>query len=137
MKRTIALYASALASTAFLLEWLQYKYITRVFVGEIYIIFLAIAFTALGLWAGHKLTRKPAPARFQRNDAAIASLGISKREFDTLELLAGGYSNKEIARSLNISPNTVKTHLGKLYEKLGVQRRTQAVQKAKELALIP
>ncbi|NNE41584.1 MAG: response regulator transcription factor [Marinicaulis sp.] len=137
MKRTIALYALALAATAFLLEWIAYKYITRVFAGEIYFLFLAVGFTALGLWAGARLTRKTAPAPFQRNDAAIISLGISKREFDALELLAAGQSNKEIARSLDISPNTVKTHLAKLYEKLEVQNRTQAAQKAKELELIP
>jgi len=137
MKKTIALYALALAAGAFLLSWLEYKYVTRVFAGEIYILLIAIGFTVLGVFTGHRLTRKRAPAHFEKNTAAIAALGISPREYQTLEHLSQGHSNKEIARAMDVSPNTVKTHLAKLYEKLGVQRRTQAIQKAKELALIP
>ena len=54
-----------------------------------------------------------------------------------LALLASGQSNKELARTLGISPNTVKTHLARLYEKLEVQKRVQAIEKARWLALIP
>ncbi len=136
MTRTILLYAAALALAAFALEWLEYKYITRVFAGEIYILFIAVGFAALGVWAGHRLTRKSDPAPFELNHAAIASLGVTARELETLALLADGLTNKEIARKLDISPNTVKTHLASLYEKLEVSRRTQAIQKAKDLALI-
>lgn len=137
MTRTILIYAAALAAAVFALEWLEYKYVTRVFAGEIYILLIAVGFAALGVWAGHHLTRKSAPAPFELNQAAVASLGITDRELETLRLLAGGLTNKEIARKLEISPNTVKTHLARLYEKLDVSRRTQAIQKAKDLALIP
>ena len=54
-----------------------------------------------------------------------------------LDALASGESNKEIARRFGISPNTVKTHLARVYEKLEVQRRVQAIEKARFLALIP
>jgi ATP/maltotriose-dependent transcriptional regulator MalT len=54
-----------------------------------------------------------------------------------LALLASGQSNKEMARSLAISPNTVKTHIARVYEKLEVERRVQAIEKARWLALIP
>ena len=119
MKRTIALYALALAVAAIALSWLEYKYVTRVFAGEIYIALIAIGFTGLGIWAGRRLTTKRAPsAEFELNHAALSSLGLTPRR-------------------LEISPNTVKTHVASVYEKLGVSRRTQAVQKAKELALIP
>ncbi len=137
MKKSILLYAGALAAGALVLQWLEYKYVTRVFVGEIYIVLIAAGFTALGVWAGHYLTRKAAPPEFRRNEAALASLGVTAREYQTLELLAAGLANKEIARKLDVSPNTVKTHLANLYEKLEVSRRTQAIQKAKELQLIP
>ena len=137
MTRTIILYAAALAAGAFLLEWLEYRYLTRVFSTEVYIVFLAVIFAALGAWIGRRLTRRPAPEAFRKNEAAIASLGITAREYETLEHLAAGRSNKEIARALGVSPNTVKTHLARLYEKLGAARRTQAVQKARMLALIP
>jgi DNA-binding CsgD family transcriptional regulator len=137
MTRTIILYALALALIAAALEWLQYRYLMRAFSTELYIGLLALGFTALGLWAGNRLTRKPAPAEFVRNEAAIRSLGLTPRECEILELLAAGQSNREMADALHISPNTVKTHIARVFEKLEVQRRMQAVEKARWLALIP
>jgi DNA-binding CsgD family transcriptional regulator len=139
MARLVILYAIALALAITGLEWLEYRYVTRAFSTEIYIVLLAAGFAGLGLWAGHRLTRRRAPpsAAFERNDAAIRSLGLTPRECEILELLASGRSTKEIARQLEISPNTAKTHLARVYQKLEVQRRTQAIHKARELALIP
>ncbi len=137
MKKTILLYAAGLAIVAFAMQWLKYRYVSQLHSTEVYLVLIAIGFTALGLWAGYRLTRKTVSPAFEKNEAALASLGISPREYETLELLSQGHTNKEIARKMEVSPNTVKTHLSKLYEKLDVQRRTQAIQKAKELALIP
>ena len=137
MWRTILLYALALALAASALEWLKYRYWTGAFSGEIYIFLIACGFIALGLWAGRRLTPRPRAAAFERNQAAVRSLGLSPRECEILELLASGRSNKELARALGISPNTVKTHVARVYEKLEVQKRMQAVEKARWLALIP
>ncbi|MCC6788462.1 MAG: response regulator transcription factor [Hyphomonadaceae bacterium] len=137
MKRVVILYALGLAAGAFLLQWLQYNYLVRAFSTEIYIGLIALIFAGLGVWAGMRLARRPASATFEKNTAAIASLGITLREQEVLALLAAGKSNKEIADKLGVSPNTVKTQVASLYQKLDVQRRTQAVQKARELALIP
>ena len=70
-------------------------------------------------------------------EAALATLGITPREFEILELIAGGLSNREIASRLFLSENTVKTHASRLLDKLNARRRTQAVQIAKEKGLIP
>lgn len=137
MIRTIVIYALALAAGAFVLQWLQYQYFARMFSTEIYIALIAAGFAALGVWAGIKLARRPAPAAFEKNTAALSTLGITLREQEVLALLAAGKSNKEIAQKLGVSPNTVKTQIASLYQKLEVNRRTQAVQKARELALIP
>jgi DNA-binding NarL/FixJ family response regulator len=137
MKRVVVLYALALAAGAFVLQWLQYRYFVRAFSLEIYIALIALAFAGLGLWAGLRLARRPAPATFEKNAAAMASLGVTQREEQVLSLLAAGKSNKEIAQKLGVSPNTIKTQVASLYQKLEVQRRTQAVQKARELRLIP
>jgi DNA-binding CsgD family transcriptional regulator len=137
MRKTIIVYGLALAIAAFLLEWLQYKYVVRAYATEIYIFLIAVAFTALGVFAGRRLTERTPPGAFQKNVAALASLGVTDREYEVLTLLAEGCANKEIARRLDLSPNTVKTHIARLFEKLEAQRRTQAVQKARELALIP
>ena len=137
MKKPILRYSLAVAAGAFLLQWLEYQYAVRVFSREIYIAIVALLFTGLGVWAGHRLFAPTARASFERNVQAIDYLGISKREYEVLELLAEGHSNREIAESLVVSPNTVKSHLGRLYEKLEVSRRTQAIQKARTLRMIP
>ncbi len=137
MIRIAALYALALAAGALALQWVQYNYLVRAFPLEVYVGLIAVAFAGLGVWAGMRLARRSAPEAFEKNTAALASLGITLREQQVLDLLAAGRSNKEIAAKLGISPNTVKTQVASLYQKLEVQRRTQAVQKARELALIP
>ena len=137
MWRTILLYALALAVAATALEWLKFRHWTRAFSTEIYIFLIAAGFIALGLWAGRRLTPRPASPEFERNEAAIRSLGLTPRECEILALLASGRSNKELARALGISPNTVKTHIARLFEKLDVQKRVQAIEKARWLALIP
>ena len=137
MARTILLYALALALAAAALEWLKFRYAVRAFSTEIYVGLIAMGFVALGLWAGTRLTPRLAAGPFVRNDAAIRSLGLTARECEILELLASGQSNKEMARTLAISPNTVKTHLARVYDKLEVARRVQAIEKARWLRVIP
>ena len=138
MKKTIFIYAGALALFVFVLNWLEYKYIVKVLPTEAYIIVLAVGFTALGFWLGaHLLANKHPSDVFTLNTAAIKSLKITRRETAVLTRLGVGESNKEIARSMGISPNTVKTHMANLYEKLDVSKRIHAVQKAKDLRLIP
>jgi len=135
--RVIFLYAVGLGLLATLLAWLQYQYVVRAFSFEVYLALIAAGSIGLGAWAGRRLTPRRAAGPFERNEAAIRSLGLSPREVDVLDRLAAGESNKEIARQLGISPNTVKTHVARLYDKLAVGRRVQAVEKARFLALIP
>lgn len=137
MWKTILIYALALTAAVFLLEWLEFQYLARRFGLEIFITLVAVGFGALGIWVGMRLTPQAKPARFERNDAALKSLGITEREYEVLEKLAAGESNKEIARSLGVSPNTIKTHLARLFDKLDVSRRVQAIDKAKQLELLP
>ncbi|MCR9079751.1 MAG: LuxR C-terminal-related transcriptional regulator [Hyphomonadaceae bacterium] len=137
MKRSILIYAGVLAAAAFVLQWIEYQYMVHAFATEFYIVLIGIGFTALGLWVGRALTPDRRAPDFALNEAALQSLGITKREHRVLEQLASGQSNKEIASALHVSPNTVKTHIAKLYDKLDVSQRVQAVQKAKDLQLIP
>ena len=129
-------YGLALATLAFLLEWLDYKHAVHEWTTEFYVGCLAVVFVALGIWVGNRLTAKPRQP-YVRNAAAIASLGISARECEVLEMLAAGHANKVIARRMDISPNTVKTHVARLYEKLEVASRTQAISRARELDILP
>jgi DNA-binding CsgD family transcriptional regulator len=138
MWRTIALYGAALALAAVGLQWIEYQVWARSHPLELYVALIGAAFLGLGVWVGARLFRRqPASGPFQQNRAALASLGITEREFEVLTLLAAGRSNKEIASRLSVSLNTVKTHVSRLFEKLRASRRTEAILKARELGLIP
>jgi two-component system, NarL family, response regulator LiaR len=137
MTRTILIWALILAAGAFALQWLEFQYLARRFSFEIYVGLIGTAFAVGGVWLGWRLSTRPMSGAFARNTAAQASLGLTGQEMKVLERLAAGQSNKEIARSLGLSPNTVKTHLGNLFAKLEVARRTQAIGKARDLQLIP
>jgi DNA-binding CsgD family transcriptional regulator len=143
MKKTILFYGLALALLVFVLKFIEYRFFVRDLSLEFYLGVVAVIFTAIGAWAGLKLTRKktvvvtvPA-ADFKVDEEKIRTLGISKREYEVLELMAKGLSNQEIADRLFVSLNTIKTHASNLFLKLEANRRTQAIQKAKELRLIP
>lgn len=138
MIKSIVVYGFALAAGAVGLQWLEYQMWARTHPGAIYVALIAAAFLALGIWLGARLFRRePRPGTFTPNERAQASLGITGREREVLQLLAAGRSNKEIARRLGVSPNTVKTHVARLFGKLQVARRTEAVGLARELGLVP
>ncbi|MDP3492486.1 MAG: response regulator transcription factor [Hyphomonadaceae bacterium] len=137
MWRTILIFGGILAVAAFGLQWLEYQLLARTHPGELYIVLLALGFMGLGVWAGSRLfPRQPVGEAFVVNARVKETLGISEREFEVLGLLAAGRSNKEIASQLHVSPNTVKTHVAKLYGKLEVTRRTEAVMRARELGML-
>jgi DNA-binding CsgD family transcriptional regulator len=136
MWKRVAAYGAALAAGALALQWLDYDRLAWSRPGEIYTALIAAAFLALGVFLGMRVFAAPKPAPFDGNPKAVASLGISPRELVVLKELAAGRSNKEIARRLEVSPNTVKTHLARLYEKLGAERRTDAINRARELGII-
>ena len=127
MARTILVWALVLAAGAFALQWLEYQYVARRFSWEVYVGLIGTAGTAGGVWVDWRLSQRSAPGPFARNTVAQASLGLTGQEMRVLERLAAGQSNKEIARTLGLSPHTVKTHLANLFAKLEVARRTQAV----------
>lgn len=133
------LYGLVLGFGVFVLNGLDYAFRARMYPGDVYFALLAVIFLALGIWVGIRLvphanaTQNPDAT----NTAAQSSLGISGRELEVLKALAMGQANKEIARDLDISPNTVKTHVSKLYEKLGSSNRTEAVHRARSLGILP
>ena len=130
------------------LRLVEYRFLILAHSVEIYGGLIALVFTTLGIWLGLKLTRKkelvivkevavPITEPFAVNQDNLRELAITKRELEILELIASGLSNREIAEKLFVSENTVKTHSSRLFDKLGAKRRTQAVQIAKEMGLIP
>ena len=126
----------------------EYRFLVLEHSVEIYGGLVAALFSAVGIWLGITLTRKkpevivkevpvPAGGPFVRDEARLRELGITPRELEILGLIADGLSNREIAERLFVSENTVKTHSRRLFDKLGAQRRTQAVQLGQAARLIP
>ena len=137
MWKRVAFYGALLAAGTLTLNWLDYLRLARVHSGNIYVFLIAAAFLALGVFLGVRVFggwAKPEP--FDGNPKALASLGISPRELDVLQKLAAGCSNKEIASELDVSPNTIKTHVARVFEKLGASRRTEAINRARELGIV-
>jgi len=136
MWRTTLIYGALLAAGALGLQWLEFQFLVRTHATEAYVALIAAAFLGVGIWAGARLFRKSPAAPFEPNVKVRATLGVSERELEVLQLLAAGRSNKEIARQLDVSPNTIKTHVAKLLEKLEARRRTEAISRARELGMI-
>lgn len=147
MKKTIFLYGTLLAALVWALKWMEYRYILRDLSLQFYLGMVALLFSGLGIWVGLQFLKPKAVIPVQPPeptampelpdlDASLQKLNISPREYEVLQLMAAGLSNQEIANRLFISLNTVKTHISNLFLKLDVQRRTQAIQKAKESGLL-
>jgi len=145
---SVLIYGAALAMLLLLLRWIEWQFIFVDNSFELYAAAIAVLFTVLGIWLAQKLSRPrtillekevmiPANGSFELNTRAAADLGLSKRELEVLALMAAGMSNQQIAEQLFVSLNTIKTHLSNVFLKLDVQRRTQAVEKARRLSLVP
>ena len=133
-----------------LLKYLEYQHFVRAYPTEIYGGIVAVIFTAVGIYAGIRLTKPkeievirevPVEVRvggpFVLDQAKLKEVGLTPREHEILVLIAEGLSNREIGERLFVSENTVKTHSSRLFDKMGVNRRVQAVQRGRELGLIP
>jgi DNA-binding CsgD family transcriptional regulator len=153
VKRAL-IYGAAGGLLITLLKVVEYQHFVRAYPTEIYGGVIALVFTAIGIHLGLRLTRarevevvvvKEVPVEvrvrdetpFSLDPAKLKELGITPREHEILALIAQGLSNREIGEKLFVSENTVKTHSSRIFDKLGVGRRVQAVQKARELGLIP
>jgi DNA-binding CsgD family transcriptional regulator len=131
----VALYALLLAAGTAVLELLDFQRRARVAPGEVYVALIAGAFLLLGVFVGWRLTR-PSTAPVDGAPAVSAALGLSPRELEVLHALAQGQSTKAIARTLAVSPNTIKTHLARVFDKLGAGNRMEAVARARTLGIL-
>jgi DNA-binding NarL/FixJ family response regulator len=96
----------------------------------------AIRRVAAGETLLQPVSTDPVRARFRFRDEAPPSDTFNEREVSILRLLAGGYSNKEIARTLFLAEGTVKNYVSTILDKLGTRDRTRAVLKAITLRII-
>lgn len=143
-------YAIMMAVLLLLLRWFEFRFLILEHQMEVYTGLIAIFFLLFGIWLANKITKPKEKTIIVEKEVRILSnedfilnenelqlRKISKRELEVLTLMAEGLSNNEIADRLFVSLNTVKTHSAKLFEKLEVKRRTQAIETAKKLQLLP
>lgn len=148
--KQIIIYGASLAVLLFLLKWLETRYILLDQQLDTYLGIVAVLFTALGIWLALKIQKPKVETvivekkvvltigpDFILNEEEVRRLNLSKRELEVVRLMADGLSNQEIASKLFVSLNTIKTHSAQIFEKMEVKRRTQAVDMAKRLGIIP
>jgi DNA-binding CsgD family transcriptional regulator len=140
----LILYGISMALLLFLLKWLELRFVIIDHALEVYIGAIAVIFTGLGIWLAMKIVKPKIIEReiyvstpFSVNQKELQQLNLSKRELEVLQLMADGLSNKEIADKLFVSLSTIKTHSNNLFDKMNVERRTQAIDKGKRLRIIP
>jgi ATP/maltotriose-dependent transcriptional regulator MalT len=161
MKRHVLIFGLVGGLLIASLQYTEYRFVVIEHSVELYGALVAILFAAFGIWLGLRITRSretvretvvvrevlvpsetsasfvSSPTPFAPNTAQQQATGITARELEILTLVARGLSNREIATQLFVSENTVKTHCSRAFDKLGAARRTQAVQRGKELGLLP
>jgi NarL family two-component system response regulator LiaR len=148
MARQVVLYGAVGGVLIALLKIIEYKHFVREYPSEMYGGLVALIFTAIGIYLGLRWTRpkevvvvREVPVRtngpFILDAEKLKQVGLTARELEILGLIAQGLSNREIGEKLFVSENTVKTHSSRIFEKMQVNRRVQAVQKGKDLGLIP
>ena len=161
MKKTLLIYGLFLGVVSMLLKATEYWFWVKLNAFEIYGGLIALIFLGVGIWLGFRFNKKDKEKRPLKeenrvnmsafraiptlgtegvsiivDEKIIDRLGISKREYEVLKLMGTGMSNQEIADTLFVSRNTIKTHTSRLFEKLEVKNRTQAILKSKELGII-
>lgn len=155
MKRHVLIFGLVGGLLIVILQYTEYRFVVIEHSVELYSALVAILFAFFGIWLGLRITRSRETIRetvvvrevFIPTEATIEpfapnadhqqTLGITARELEILNLVARGFSNREIATQLFVSENTVKTHCARAFDKLGAARRTQAVRRGKELGLLP
>lgn len=144
MKQVIIGFGLIILALLILFKVAQYSYFISTDGIEIWIGVFSLAFFAIGIFLSRKLFR-PKPRIIEKevivseatvDQRQLEKSGISKRELEILQLIHEGLSNQQIADKLFVSENTVKKHVSNLFLKLDVERRTEAVKKAKEMRII-
>ena len=136
MKKTIFVFGLLILALLLLFQLSNYSVISGNLNIEIVVAIIAIVFFFVGIYINKKSLHKYQKPSHEIDHDKIKQLEISTREYEVLQEIASGLSNKEIAAKLFVSESTIKTHVSNLLVKLNAKRRTQAVQIAQDLHLL-
>lgn len=140
MKQTIFIFSALIVAVLALFQLSKYNIQSGDLKTEWAIAIIAAVFLVIGIFLNRRSLQNKGKdttaAIFEINTEKITELGLSNREYEVLQEISKGLSNKEIAEKLYLSESTVKTHISNLFVKLNAKRRTQAIQIAKEIQII-
>jgi DNA-binding NarL/FixJ family response regulator len=145
VKSAVAIYGVAGGLLIAALKFAEYRFLVIEHSMAIYGGLVAALFAALGVWLGLSVTRREVVVKevvaarepFAIDEAHLRKVGLTPRELEILQLMARGMSTREMAATLFVSENTVKTHAARVLDKLGANRRIKAVETARALGIIP
>ena len=136
MKKTVLVFALLILALLLLFQIGKYAMLTNNLRFEIVIAVIAVVFFFVGVYINKKSLHKNINNKQEIDHQKIKALEITDREYEVLERISEGLSNKEIGEKLFVSESTIKTHVSNLLSKLSAKRRTQAVQIAKDLQIL-
>jgi len=136
MKKIVLIFSLLILALILLFQIGKYTVLSGNLKLEIFVAIVAIIFFFVGIYLNKKSLHKKQTLSYQIDSRKIEKLEISKREYEVLQLISKGYSNKEIAEQLFLTESTIKTHVSNLLVKLNAKRRTQAIEIAKALKII-
>lgn len=139
MKKTVAVFALLIIAILTLFQLSKFSISSGSVKTEVLVAGIAILFLLIGFLLNRRSSRNSVNSSEEKeiDTLKIQELGISNREYEILQEISKGLSNKEIAEKLFVSESTVKTHVSNLFTKLDVKRRTQAIQQAKSFNILP
>jgi DNA-binding CsgD family transcriptional regulator len=144
LNHTVVAFSLLIFSVLLLFQLAKFSRFQSGWSSEIWLAAFSITFLLIGIFLSKKFQKEKVVEKevfvpkdeFVLDEKKLKQLNISKREYEVLQLISKGMSNQQIADSLFVSENTIKKHISSLFLKLDVARRTEAIQKARELHLV-
>lgn len=136
MKKIILVFSLLIFALILLFQISSYSINSGNLKMEFAVAIIAIVFLIVGIYINKKSLQKRVNISKEINQKKIKDLEITSREYEVLQAISDGLSNKEIADKLFLSESTIKTHVSNLLLKLNAKRRTQALQIAKSYQII-
>lgn len=136
MKKTILVFGLLILAILLLFQFSKYTLTTGNISTEVVVSVIALTFFFIGIYINKNSLHKETSDSTEIDENKIKELEITSREYEVLQYISDGLSNKEIGEKLFLSESTIKTHVSNLLLKLNAKRRTQAIQIAKSLKII-
>lgn len=136
MARSVIIFSLFILALLLIFHFSKYALFYNTTKIEVILAIIAVIFFNIGLYINKRRLKRNNYPTDDIDDKKIKELQISPREYEVLQKIAEGLSNKEIGDALFLSESTVKTHVSNILTKLNAKRRTHAIKIAKQLKIL-